>query len=276
MIMLKDNLFSLSRFMDLCRKDMVESWKTNLLRVGMMFGVMVVIFVWSGYYHYKSQYSYDEQVEVSLYTFLWMGLICGCLAASFTMERMKSKTSRLSVLMTPATSFEKFFSRWLISTLVYVVVFIIAFKLADYTRVLLYSLSYPEKNVVAADFGYLFATDGEYALFPHTTCRAKGLFIVGYFFVQSCFVLGSSIWPKNSFIKTFVAGFTLMTAYALIIGGISEMLFKNTSSRNMPNPDFDPEEFITTLMYIVGIFFILLNWGLAYFRFKESEIINRL
>ncbi|NDV83755.1 hypothetical protein [Bacteroides sp. 51] len=274
--MLKDNLFSLSRFMDLCRKDMVESWKTNLLRVGMMFGVMVVIFVWSGYYHYKSQYSYDEQVEVSLYTFLWMGLICGCLAASFTMERMKSKTSRLSVLMTPATSFEKFFSRWLISTLVYVVVFIIAFKLADYTRVLLYSLSYPEKNVVAADFGYLFATDGEYALFPHTTCRAKGLFIVGYFFVQSCFVLGSSIWPKNSFIKTFVAGFTLMTAYALIIGGISEMLFKNTSSRNMPNPDFDPEEFITTLMYIVGIFFILLNWGLAYFRFKESEIINRL
>lgn len=273
-MMLKDNFFSISRFMDYCRKDMVESWRTNLLRVAMMFGIMVVIFVWTGYVQYEYKYDVDPLVEISLYVFLWLGLICGCLAASFTMEKMKSKTGRLSVLMTPATSFEKFFSRWLISTIVYLVIFLIAFKLADYTRVLIYSLAYPEKMVVASELKYLFAIEGEYALAKYTDCSVKGLILVGYFFFQSCFVLGSSIWPKNSFIKTFVTGFSVTVIYALILGGIAKLLFDNASGSVPDNGD--PEFMVKSISYTVGIFFTLLNWVLAYYRFKEAEIINRL
>lgn len=46
--------------------------------------------------------------------------------------------------MTPATSFEKYFSRWLVFTVVFLIVFLITYKLADYTKVLVYSLVYPE------------------------------------------------------------------------------------------------------------------------------------
>lgn len=61
---------------------------------------------------------------------------------------MKSKTSRTVVLMTPATMFEKFFARWLVATCGFILVFLIAFKLADLTRVVFYLLAYPELHVV--------------------------------------------------------------------------------------------------------------------------------
>ena len=54
---------------------------------------------------------------------------------------MKSKTSRTVVLMTPATMFEKFFARWLVATCGFILVFLIAFKLADLTRVVFYLLA---------------------------------------------------------------------------------------------------------------------------------------
>ena len=59
--------------------------------------------------------------------------------------------------MTPATMFEKFLSRWLVFTFGFLIVFLIAFKLADWTRVMIYMVSYPElKGVIAsAPLSYL-------------------------------------------------------------------------------------------------------------------------
>ena len=47
--MIKDTFFSLPRFMNLCRKEMVENWKSNVLRMVLMYGVMAVVMVWNGY-----------------------------------------------------------------------------------------------------------------------------------------------------------------------------------------------------------------------------------
>lgn len=35
-------------------------------------------------------------------------------------------------------------------------------------------------------------------------------------FVQSLFVLGSSVWPKNSFLKTFVSVTIIVLIYVLV------------------------------------------------------------
>ena len=48
--MIKDTFFSLPRFMNLCRKEMVESWKSNVLRIVLLYGVMTVVLVWNGYF----------------------------------------------------------------------------------------------------------------------------------------------------------------------------------------------------------------------------------
>ena len=51
--MIKDTFFSLPRFMNLCRKEMVENWKSNVLRMVLMYGVMAVVMVWNGYFKYR-------------------------------------------------------------------------------------------------------------------------------------------------------------------------------------------------------------------------------
>ena len=271
--MIRDTFFSQTRFVNLCRKEMVENWKSNLLRVALMYGAMAVIMLWSGYLSYRAVgQDTDSTWEFNLVIFMWGLCVFGCLSASFTMERMKSKTGRLSVLMTPATSFEKYFSRWLVFTVVFLIVFLITYKLADYTKVLVYSLVYPENNAIAiTPLSHLFGENTDYyTVFKHT--HTFVLMIASYFFCQSCFVLGSSVWPKNSFIKTFSAGMIIFIAYVLIVVGFAKLIWPDQISYN---PDMS-EETAFACLSAIAVLFTLTNRTLAYFRFKESEIINRM
>lgn len=276
--MLKDTFFDMHRFMTLCRKEMVESWKVNLLRMALMYGAMAVVLSFIGYNTYSSssasQMGAHAIQDSSLIAFVWFGFIFSCLSASFIMEKMKTKTSRLSALMTPATSFEKFFSRWVVFTVVFMLVFLIAFLLADYTRVLLCMFSFPKINTVGAvELKYLFTNNDAYFNIFHSVAQFL-LFISGYLFLQSCFVLGSSIWPKNAFLKTFVAGLFLVIIYSLLGVGFAKLLLADSHSFNFALGS--SEETITSAASVCLACLALFNWTLAYFRFKETEIINRM
>ena len=107
--MIRDTFFSLHRFVNVCRKEMVENWKTYILRSVMVYGMLAIVFVWNGYYQYHNLEAGAvgmDYLEFESRFFLWGLVIWGCISASFAMERMKSKTSRTVVLMTPATMFE--------------------------------------------------------------------------------------------------------------------------------------------------------------------------
>ena len=278
--MIKDTFFSLPRFMNLCRKEMVENWRSNVLRMVLMYGVMAVVRVWNGYFEYR--YWHSGQIEDPAWTFLLVVFIWslwgfGCLSASFTMEKMKTKTSRTSMLMVPATPFEKFFSRWFVFTVVFLVIFLISYKLADYTRFIIYSLAYPEEKdfIIPVDLSHLVGERKTY----YTLCRTGlqfGALLSAYFFVQSLFVLGSSIWPKNSFLKTFASGTVIAIVYFLLAVFMSKMFLENGNYYSENVFTGMSEDTAMSIMIVVGIFFTLMNWTLAYLRFKESEIVNRM
>ena len=277
--MIKDTFFSLPRFMNLCRKEMVENWRSNVLRMVLMYGVMAVVMVWNGYFEYRGTYKYQEDPAwiFLLVTFIWSLWGFGCLSASFTMEKMKTKTSRTSMLMVPATPFEKFFSRWFVFTVVFLVIFLISYKLADYTRFIIYSLAYPEEKdfIIPVDLSHLVGERKTY----YTLCRTGlqfGALLSAYFFVQSLFVLGSSIWPKNSFLKTFASGTVIAIVYFLLAVFMSKMFLENGNYYSENVFTGMSEDTAMSIMIVVGIFFTLMNWTLAYFRFKESEIVNRM
>ena len=278
--MIKDTFFSLPRFMNLCRKEMVENWRSNVLRMVLMYGVMAVVMVWNGYFEYR--YWHSGQIEDPAWTFLLVVFIWslwgfGCLSASFTMEKMKTKTSRTSMLMVPATPFEKFFSRWFVFTVVFLVIFLISYKLADYTRFIIYSLAYPEEKdfIIPVDLSHLVGERKTY----YTLCRTGlqfGALLSAYFFVHSLFVLGSSIWPKNSFLKTFASGTVIAIVYFLLAVFMSKMFLENGNYYSENVFTGMSEDTAMSIMIVVGIFFTLMNWTLAYLRFKESEIVNRM
>lgn len=277
--MIRDTCFDLHRFVNVCRKEMVESWKANLLRMVLMYGVLAIALIWNAYIAY-ADYSDRERIESNVWSFgvvafIWGITIMGCLSASFTMERMKTKTNRVAMLMTPATQFEKFFARWVVFTLGFLTVYLVAYKLADWTRVLVFMIKYPEVDSIAQVplcsylVGECRTCVDHWTAFPDYGRFVLG--VSGYFFFQSCFVLGSSIWPKNAFLKTFAAGVILVIVYVLIGALLVKLLFDGEyTGSNWPSEETGPA-FTTAFFFIMT----LANWFLAYFRFKESEIINR-
>ncbi len=275
--MIRDTFFSMPRFVELCRKEMVENWKTNLLRFVLMYGVLAIALVWNAYleYRYASPGSYVSReksvVVFGCVTFIWGIVIMGTLSASFIMERMKTKINREAMLMLPATMFEKYISRWLIFTVGAVVAFLIAYKLADWSRVLIYTIAYPENDVIAqVPLSHLVGKTGYWTAFRDNQEFVMG--IGGYCFIQSLFVLGGAIWPKNAFIKTFAVGVAITLIYMLI----GTLLFHSfLAHRPSVNAVFMSDETMKTLMTFFFLSCALFNWVLAYFRFKESEIINR-
>ena len=235
--MIRDTFFSLHRFVNVCRKEMVENWKTYILRSVMVYGMLAIVFVWNGYYQYHNleagAVGMDPIWEFESRFFLWGLVIWGCISASFTMERMKSKTSRTVVLMTPATMFEKFFARWLVATCGFILVFLIAFKLADLTRVVFYLLAYPELHVVHSFPLWEFCCNTN--RFYETIGSGPavvGIFLSCYFFLQSFFLLGSTVWPKNALIKTFAAGVCIFVSYILIAVLCLETILPNNFFSN--------------------------------------------
>lgn len=279
--MIRDTFFSLPRFVNVCRKEMVESWKINLRRVVLMYGVLAIALICEAY----SQYGwYHEGVDLmrrraiwsfGMMAFVWGLIILGSLSASFTMERMKTKNNRVAMLMMPATMFEKFLARWLVFTFGFLLIYLVAYKLADWTRVLFFMVKNPEETTVGpVPLLSLLVGEGRLSQVDWTLLGNGEQFVRavgGYFLLQSCFVLGSSIWPRNTFVKTFVAGVAIVIGYTAV-GALAVKLMWGGHPVNVKEPS---EETLWLVLTLFCYTMTLFNWVLAYFRFKESEVIKR-
>ena len=272
---MKDTFFSFPRFANYFKKVLVEDRKRLLQRIITVFGLLVVfgaIISDSCYQHYMEalkigivRNEIDPAIDGLMPLFVF-GLFIGCaLSASFIMEPMSSKTSRIYALMLPATSFEKYFVRWFIYTIGYLVVYYFLFLLVDVMRVCVFSVVYPEIDIIT----FL----NPYAEIVALRDDAPLGFIVSlYLLLQSIFVLGSSLWPKYAFLKTFTAYTILGMAFSAFFAGIMNLFNRPGNSYIMPELSDDTLFLIATC----GILLVaLLFWWLAYKRFKEMEVVNR-
>ena len=270
---MKDTFFSFPRFANYFKKVLVEDRKRLLQRIITVFGLLVVfsaIISDSCYQHYMEalkigivRSEIDPAIDGLMPLFVF-GLFIGCaLSASFIMEPMSSKTSRIYALMLPATSFEKYFVRWFIYTIGYLVVYYLLFLLVDVMRVCVFSVVYPEIDIITFlnPYAEIVALRDEVPL---------GFVVSLYLLLQSIFVLGSSLWPKYAFLKTFTAYTILGMAFSAFFAGIMNLFNRPGNSYIMPELSDD------TLFLIAGILLVaLLFWWLAYKRFKEMEVVNR-
>jgi hypothetical protein len=272
---IKDTFFSFPRFANYFKKVLVEDRKRLLQRIITVFGLLVVfgaIISDSCYQHYMEalkigivRSEIDPAIDGLMPLFVF-GLFIGCaLSASFIMEPMSSKTSRIYALMLPATSFEKYFVRWFIYTIGYLVVYYLLFLLVDVMRVCVFSVIYPEIDIITFinPYAEIVALRDEVPL---------GFVVSLYLLLQSIFVLGSSLWPKYAFLKTFTAYTILGMAFSAFFAGLMNLFNRPGNSYIMPELSDDTLFLIATCgVMMVTLFF----WWLAYKRFKEMEVVNR-
>ena len=281
-----NNIFDIKRFGLVFRKDLMEGWKRYSLLFLTMLGIIAVVLIWYYLDHYNDIVKHNVvstrgDVNALRYLALLFGGFGLIFAATF-MSPMNSKLKKITYLVNPSSSLEKYFTRWIIVTVVYIISFFIAMWIADALRVLICSARYPNLDVAFVDFTKLIHPGDDYNgayVFPQK--RFFFFCVAMYFLFQSLFVLGSTFWAKTSFVKTFTASALIVLAYILVcrwlilffygsLDKFGNVLGSFESLRNIDN-----EHWFLIMAFVMSAF-TLLNWTLAYFRLRESEIIKRL
>jgi hypothetical protein len=255
-----------------------------------MFGIITVILTFCSFNELRSS-DFDNQHYIASHSqflfkvtaFLFLGF--GIFIASTLLESMRDKTDRIAYLTIPASDMEKYLSRWLIVTIGYIIFFAIALWMADAVRVTFCRYRYPEFDIRFLDYTKLLNPEktinlNDFAFF------SKDFFSFSvslYFLLQSLFILGAAFWQKASFVKTFSAIVVIIFLFFFFNWGMVKIVHHDFESfGNQLNPfllhhinDFSENAFFLSSSYLF-IPFTLFNWIIAFFRFRESEIIKRL
>lgn len=191
---------SLFRIKSLMTKEWDERKKHYLLILLVYFGVMAIVFTWTSLMYAQDAVREGAQPLMAvryvgdvwdtttiMYPFYLMFLFLA--VASRGSDFMSGVTDRQGLqayLSLPASVGEKFLVRWIFTVPFTYLMFFLAFFAADLVRILVCMSVYPDLQ----DFRLLIgkALDG-------------GL-LVQSLAVQSLFLLGSTFWKKNGFIKT--------------------------------------------------------------------------
>ena len=253
------NLF---RIKSLMAKEWDEQKKHYLLIWLVYFGVMAVIFTWLSLLYVQDMMR-DGSYLAGLHRFeFWFGssfiypfyiMLLLLAVSSRGSDFMFGATDRHGLqanLSLPASTGEKFLVRWLFIVPFTYLLFYMAFFAADLVRLLVCSAVFPDLKVFYLMIGE--ALDGE--------------LLVQSLAGQSLFILGSTFWKKNGFVKTAAC----LIAYAILWVAVALALISQYE-----NPE-------TEVLYPSWIR-NLLNWGvpllvwivctaLAYWRFQNMQL----
>lgn len=275
---MKNNLFSFQRFLLVLRKDIMENGKKNLIFLFSGYGIFAVVLIWNSYLYYDGNPSTAAAHNIQLIAISGVIFcILGFIYASTLMNPMSSKVKRTTFLMNPASSMEKYLSRWIQVVVIYLILYFVLFFLADATRVLYCSIRFPKEDI---DFIHLSKLVSPYGIKSpeYFFAEWRYLFLASsiYLFIQSIFILGSTFWEKNTFVKTFAAGIAFLLIYYSICTGVMTLVFGNLKEANIPSGlENISEEVIQNCAIVILCTLSLFDWVLGYFRFKESELIKR-
>lgn len=233
-----------------------------------MFATILLILCWMSYlsYHNMIRMNSTENIDVTwegiTNTFLILFLLFGIYSASLMMENLRTKGGRIATLTTPATPFESWFAKWITYVVLFAAMYMLLFFLADCIRVWIFSMIYSNYNIHIAIMG-----TNIFEASKMTSHNSIEMMIFAYLFIQSFYVLGSSFFPRHSFLKTTIICFV---GGAIFIFG--DVIFaKNFLTGGGIN--FNTGEI---LVKVVVATIIAFNWIVSYYRYKEMEIIDRL
>lgn len=268
--------FNTKRFIQTLKWSAMATKKEIATIAGCMFFLYMVPFIMSvistqGEPDIVADASIENATLVCTFFFGVYTMISGC----WIMNNMKTKEQRITFKMLPASDLEKFIVRALYITVVWMLIGVVAFCLADFCRMLIcfISGSHGTYSTIPDVLNMWFGPADTHSM-RMTAWRLD--FIAGVlavnawvFWAHSFYVLGGAFFRRRQFILTSCAHFALGILSLIIISYIpKESIFLSIEkSQNLVN----------TIAYVytaVAIMVGLLNWWLTYRLFKHSQVIN--
>ncbi len=246
------NSFSVPRLLQVCIRFFVYNRRSWLIGFGAVTGFILAIWLLplllaSDPGH---QYSFEQLQGTALLLYVLGGL----LLTSNLFRELHTPSSAFQFLTLPATTFEKLFAAWLISSLVYTIIVMAG----------LIGLSFIVESVSAMYTG----AGINYTLF--NPFSADSLNSIGNYFVfHSFFMLGAVYFKKNNFLKTFL---TLIFLFFLLmsISTIGLLLMGDSVEAVVEITLFDEMSGIQVIFWTALTLFILF---LSYIRLRNKQVV---
>jgi len=258
-----NNTFNLKRFMLLFKKHSIEHFKTYLLSIAVLLGLL---FICLGFGSYTSHGHLNMNNQSTV--FAGFMLIGGSIFTSLAFLEMGDKKKAIPALTLPASHFEKYLVSWLYTFVLFQAIFLGAFYLVDAIIIYLGAPPVEERDKIINVF----------------TDRTK----VDTVFYVFALLHGFSLWgaiffEKLHFIKTSVVFFACLLLLVLFNSQLLKLLVGKDSQGSVPfqgvslvsNNHFwmiQPHPGLTQYGWSVLYIVVLLLWTSAYFRLKEKEV----
>ena len=271
-----DRYFSFSRLGLVMKRDFMENWKTNLYRFLGPYTIFLLV-MWFSSMNMTNFNEFSDIVSATFFSVLFFG---GSFTASYVLETMSTQQKRTSFLMLPATTFEKFFARFLYVTLGFVVLSTIALLLAEVTRFLLLPLFDLPDTFKQSTLPSVWQTIMNVRTFNF---NGSGIMesVVGWLFliwIHSFFLLGGCRWYKNAFWKTLgliiLVNFFFIFVSVNLVESLDESVIEEIVLWCEANFSWVTVTGILSFAIVMFMLLILLNWWLSYRCFTRSQVIK--
>lgn len=259
-------MFSFNRFLEQFKILIYQNYKRH--------GIFLLIFMlYMVYVHIKFFFNPAEPVDYPFNNFTFFVSLAAVFFSIDTFSKLRSSTSSgINYIMLPATTFEKFFSAWIYSTIATFIVFLFAYMFT---------------NVFSIIIGNSLSQVTLSMYFPNPEKIWDSL--KDMFFFQSLYFLGALIFKKNPFAKTTLVIFGFLVLVSLISSIIIGSSLKGSSGFFNNNFNFTfngsmsdytingvpMDIFFENVKNIIIVCLYILPfacWTGAYFRLKNIQI----
>ena len=255
--------FNLNRFAALFKKHTVENYKTYLMSVGVLAGLLILFMGIASYSN--GGYLLLGFQESFFVIFL---LLAGCIFTSLVFADLGDKKKAIPALTLPASHFEKYLVSWLYSFLIFQLLYVALFYLIV-SIIISFGHNVPgRENVLLNLFDKDRMAYTAFIIYPilHAFIFFGAIYFEKLHFIKSgfaffigIFLLGLINSPiMASMIDHKIVGITIFTPLEITDGKSYWTIY--------------PPEIQKLTAGIVIVVIVVLLWVSAYFRLKEKEV----
>lgn len=254
----------MQRFLRLLSKQTKENYKTYLLSLAVMVGILSLLM---GMVTYANHGSLQTKVQAAFFVnFL---VFSGAIFTSMIFADLGDKKKAIPVLTLPVSNFERFLVGWIYSFVIFQLVFTTSFFAIDFILITLGNTNPVIKNEMVV----LWSEQSEILM-------AYEIFVV----IHAIMLLGAIFFEKLHFIKTAFFLFIFVIALILISQPFTRMLFADVEhikavpfigvnvQDNVHDLMVNPDRSANMITAFMAVAVTLLLWTAAFFKLKEKQV----
>ncbi|WP_316745666.1 hypothetical protein [Pedobacter gandavensis] len=258
-----NNIFNLSRFLQLFVKHTQEYYKTYLLSVGVIVALLATTL---GYVSYLSSGNLGIKSQFTIFFCFFIG--AGSIFTSMIFSDLGNSRKSIATLMLPASHFEKYLVAWIYSFLIYQLIFVLSFYAVD-LLVLTVQNSGTDKKMEVLNL--------------QTPGLTYGMALITFAVLHSLAFLGAVFFEKLHFIKTAFTVAVICLFFILINQPLASAILGIKLEKVVPlvnatlreadvRYSLEAQSSIKPIMIGMTYTIVLILWIGAYFKLKEKQV----